>query len=112
MAHLGEITSNQGVEKTEELEADLGTFGGEARARGAREALGGNGDGAFADGVARERGRKRVDERWVSAGRRGVHANAVDLTSGANAGVRVPNGSQVSRWATTTASSALIQTKR
>ena len=53
-----------------------------------------------------------MDERWVSAGRRGVHADVVDLTSGANAGVRVPNGSQVSRWATTMASSAPIQTKR
>jgi len=39
----------------EELEADMETLGGEARARGAREALGGNGDGAFAVGVARER---------------------------------------------------------
>jgi len=55
VAHLGEITSNQGVEKTEELEADLGTLGGEARARGAHEALGGNGDGAVADEVAKER---------------------------------------------------------
>jgi len=59
---------------------------------------------------SQKRGRKRVGERWVSAGRRGVHDDIVDLTSGANAGVRVPNGSQVSRWATTTASSAPIQT--
>ena len=43
----------------------------------------------------------------MSAGRRGVHDDVNDLTSGANAGVRAPNGSQVSRWATTTASSAL-----
>jgi len=28
----------------------------------------------------------------VSAGRRGIHANADDLMSGANAGVRAPNG--------------------
>jgi len=61
---------------------------------------------------SRERGRKKVDERWVSAGHRGVHDNVVNLTSRANAGVRAPNGSQVSRWATTTASSASIQTKR
>jgi len=30
-AHLGETSSNQGVEKMEELEADLETLGGEVR---------------------------------------------------------------------------------
>jgi len=34
VAHLGEISSNRGVEKMEELEADLETLGGEARRRG------------------------------------------------------------------------------
>ena len=34
VAHLGEISSNQGVEKMEELEADLETLGGEARCIG------------------------------------------------------------------------------
>ena len=48
----------------------------------------------------------------MSAGCRGVHDDSVGLTSRANAGVRVPNGSQVSRWATTMASSALNLTKR
>ena len=40
-----------------------------------------------------------MDGRWVSAGRRGIHANAVDLTSGAIAGVRAPSGGQVALWA-------------
>ena len=31
VAHLGKILSNQGVEKMEELEADLDTLGGEVR---------------------------------------------------------------------------------
>jgi len=53
-----------------------------------------------------------VDECWVSLGRRGVHDDVVDLMSGANASIWAPNGSQVSRWSTTTASSASIQTKR
>ena len=35
-AHLGEISSNQGVEKMEELEADLETLGGEVRREDAR----------------------------------------------------------------------------
>ena len=30
VAHLGDISSNRGVEKMEELEADLETLGGEA----------------------------------------------------------------------------------
>ena len=34
VAHLGEISSNRGVEKMEELEADLEALGGEARRRG------------------------------------------------------------------------------
>jgi len=33
-AHLGEISSNQGVENMEELEADLETLGGEMRREG------------------------------------------------------------------------------
>jgi len=86
--------------------------GAEARARGAGEALGGNGDGVSARASARERERRRMDGRWVSAGRRGVHANVDDLTSGAVAGVRAPSGGQMSRWASTTASSALHQTSR
>ena len=36
VAHLGEISSNQGVEKMEELEADLETLGGEVRREDAR----------------------------------------------------------------------------
>jgi len=51
-----------------------------------------------------------MDERWVSAVCRGVHDGVDDLTSGANAGVRPTNGSQVLRWSATTASSAPIQT--
>ena len=61
---------------------------------------------------SRKRGRNKVGERWVCAGRHGIHDDVIDLTSRANAGVRAPNGSQVSRWVTTTASSAPIQTKR
>jgi len=38
-----------------------------------------------------------MDGRWVSAGWHGVHDGVDDLTSGANAGVRAPNGSQVLR---------------
>ena len=78
----------------------------------ARGALGDNDDGVTAIGVAPERGRERMDERWVSAVCRGVHDGIDDLTSGANAGVRSTNGSQVLRWSATTASSAPIQTKR
>jgi len=63
------------------------------------------------DGVARER--KEESGRALGECRcRGIYDDAIDLTSGANAGVRAPNGSQVSRWATTTASSALNQTMR
>jgi hypothetical protein len=50
-----------------------------------------------------------MDGRGASVGRRGVHANVDDLTSGAIAGVRAPSGGQVSLWTSTTASSALIQ---
>jgi hypothetical protein len=53
-----------------------------------------------------------MDGRWASAGRRGVHDSAVDLTSGAVAGVRAPSGGQMSRWASTTASSTLNQNSR
>ena len=38
-----------------------------------------------------------MDGRWASAGWRGVHDGIDDLTSGANTGVRAPNGSQVLR---------------
>ena len=60
----------------------------------------------------RERERERVDGRWVSAGCRGVHDDVDDLTSGANAGVRSPNGSQVLRWSATTARTASMQKPR
>ena len=53
-----------------------------------------------------------MDERWVSAGCRGVHDDADGLTSGANANVRSPNGSQVLRWSATTARTASIQKPR
>ena len=45
-------------------------------------------------------------------GRRCVHANAVDLTSEANAGIRATTGGQVSLWTFPTASSALNQATR
>jgi len=67
---------------------------------------------ALSPSELRERGRERMDERWVSAGRRGVHDDVDDLMSGANAAVRSPNGSQVLCWSATTASTAPIQTKR
>ena len=47
----------------------------------------------FSPSESRERERERVDGRWVSAGCRGVHDDINDVTSGANAGVRSPNGS-------------------
>ena len=50
-----------------------------------------------------------MDGRWASAGCRGVHDGVDDLTSGANAGVRSPNGSQVLRWSATTARTTSIQ---
>jgi len=53
-----------------------------------------------------------MDGRGASVGRRGVHANIDDLTSGAIAGIRVPSGGQVSLWTSTTASSAQIQATR
>ena len=46
---------------------------------------------------SRESRAERMDERWASAGWRGVHDGVDDLTSGANIGVRAPNGSQVLR---------------
>jgi len=67
---------------------------------------------ALSPSESRERGRERTDERWVSAGRRGVHDDVDDLMSVANTGARLPNGSQVLRWSATTASSAPIQTRR
>jgi len=66
VAHLGKISSNRGVEKMEELEADLEALVGEARRRG---------EGARSSRSSRrqwrrrfrpterERGRKRVDGR-------------------------------------------------
>ena len=111
VAHLGEIWSNWVVEKMEELEADLETLGGEARRKG---------EGARSSWSSRRQwrrrfhlaGRERVDGRWLSAGCRGVHDDADSLTGGANTGVRAPTGGQMSRWATTTASSALKRTTR
>ena len=38
-----------------------------------------------------------MDGRWASAGWRGVHDRIDDLTSGTNASVREPNGSQALR---------------
>jgi len=115
VAHLGEISSSQEVEKMEELEADLEVLGGEVRqetkARGAREALGGNGDGAFAVRVTRER-EGESGRALASTGCRGVHDGVDDLMSGANTGVRSPNGSQVLRWSATTARTTSIQNPR
>jgi len=56
VAHLGEISSNRGVEKLKELEANSeAQQDAEARARGASEAHGGDGDDAFAWRSVRER---------------------------------------------------------
>jgi hypothetical protein len=52
---------------------------------------------AFSPSESRERGMERVDGRWASAGWHGIHDDVDDLTSGANASVRSPNGSQVLR---------------
>ena len=38
-----------------------------------------------------------MDGRWASVGWRGIHDSINDLTSGANANIWVPNGSQVLR---------------
>jgi len=38
-----------------------------------------------------------VGGHWASAGWRGIHDSVDGLTSGANTGVRAPNGSQVLR---------------
>jgi len=46
---------------------------------------------------SREREAERMDGRWVSVGWRGIHDGVDNLTSGANAGIRAPNGSQVLR---------------
>jgi len=64
---------------------------------------------AFSPSETRKSRRERVDGRWASAGCRGVHDGVDDLTSGANAGVRSPNGSQVLRWSATTARTTSIQ---
>jgi len=91
-AHLGEISSNQEVEKMEKLEVDLETLGGEVK----RE------DGHAQSSRSsrrqwqwrfyhRSRARERVGGSGrvlVSAVRRGVHDGVDDLTSGANGDVR------------------------
>jgi len=51
----------------------------------------------FSPSESRERGWERLDGRWASAVWRGVHDSINDLTNGASAGVRSPNGSQVHR---------------
>ena len=80
-------------------------------AREAHRALGDNGDGVSAVGVARER-EGESGRVLASAGCRGIHDGVDDLTSGASADVRSPNGSQVLRWSATTASTTSIQTLR
>jgi len=89
VAHLGKISSNQGVEKMEELEADLETLGGEVRhederARSSRRQW-----------RWRFRRRSRAREReggsgrvLASAGCRGIHDGVDGLTNGASADVR------------------------
>ena len=66
-AHLGEISSNEGVEKMEELEVDLETLGGEVRredARAKRAQLSATMAMAFPPSESRARERERVDECW------------------------------------------------
>ena len=91
-AHLGEISSNQGVEKMEELEVDLETLGGEVRRKDAR----GRSSRSFRRQWrwhfrcrSRARGREGGSGRvLVSAVCRGVHDGIDALTNGASAGVR------------------------
>jgi len=71
VAHLEEISSNQEVEKMEELQADLETLGGEARrederARGSRSSQR-QWRWRF-HRRSRERERERVDECWRARG--------------------------------------------
>ena len=92
-AHLGKISSNQGVDKMEELEADLETRGGEVkredeRARSSRSSR--------RQWRWRFRHRSRARDRegvsgrvLVSAGCRCVHDGIDGLTNGASAGVRM-----------------------
>ena len=67
VAHLGEISSNRGVEKMEELEANSKTLGGKARRRGedARSSRSSRRQWRrrFRLAESRERGRERVDGR-------------------------------------------------
>ena len=67
VAHLGEISSNQGVEKMEELEADLETLRGEARREDERARSSRSSRRQWRWRFrrrGRERERERVDECW------------------------------------------------
>jgi len=93
-AHLGKISSNQGVGKMEGLEADVETLGGELgredeRARSSRSSR------RQWRWCFRRRSRAREREReggsgrvLASAGCRGVHDGVDGLTNGASAGIR------------------------
>jgi len=100
----------------EELELDLETLGGEARCEDERaRSLRSSRRQWRWRFRRRSREREREGESGrvlASAGCRGVHDGVDDLTSGASAGVRSPNGSQVLRWSATTVSTASIHTLR
>jgi len=91
-AHLGKISSNQGVKKMEELEAVLETRGGEVK-REDEHARSSRSSRQQWQWCFRRRSRAREREGGsgrvlVSAVRRGVHDCVDDLTSGANGDVR------------------------